>query len=145
MAHAAAWGGGAAGDEGGDGFLDGLLDEGGGVGFVAAADLADQDNAISFGVIVEHGEELDGARQAAVVVTILLGLQAEAVGDRGHPRERADQLDVATGELLMETGELGAQCLDLELRGLGLEHGEIDRPLPPPRHTVSPRPSPGSR
>ena len=80
-----------------------------------------------------------------MVVAVLLGLEPEPVGDRGDARERADQLDVAAGELLVQAAELGAQGLDLELRGLGLEHGEIDRPLSPPRHAVPPPMSPGSR
>ncbi len=73
-----------------------------------------------------------------MVVAILLGLESEPVGDRRHAAERADELDVATGELLVEPGELGAQRLDLELRSLGLEHGEIERALSSPRHSGSP-------
>ena len=73
-----------------------------------------------------------------MVVPVLLGLQPEPIGDRGHAGERADELDVAPGELLVQAGELGPEGLDLELGGLGLEHGEIDRALSPPRHPVLP-------
>src|SRR5262245_58160940 len=59
VAHAAAGWGGAAGDEGDDGFLDVLRDERGGGFFVGAADLADHDDRLGCLIFVEEVEELD--------------------------------------------------------------------------------------
>ena len=59
MAHASARRGGAAGDEGDDGFFDVGFDVGGGGFFVGAADFADDDDAVGVGVVVEHLQQLD--------------------------------------------------------------------------------------
>jgi hypothetical protein len=59
VAHPLARGGGDAGDEADDGLLDVGLDEGGAVFLGRAADLADHDDALGLGVLVEEGEAVD--------------------------------------------------------------------------------------
>lgn len=59
VAHSAAGGSGAAGDEGGDGLFDVLADVFGRFVFVGSADFADHHDAVGVGITFEHLDDID--------------------------------------------------------------------------------------